>query len=144
MVVVEPNQLDKKVETKKKAADWIHDGIKRHENEQEKAKNARLVNRAKSPIVQGGDHGLAKYINDLHLIGFDEDEIDTMLKEVNIARMSEHVIELKNRVEDYLAHHAKHDHKDGDLLPHEHDDRMIPLKHRKRLDSRLQQELGFI
>ena len=34
----------------------------------------------------------AKYINDLHAIGFDEDEIDSMLKEVNIARMSEHVI----------------------------------------------------
>ena len=57
--------------------------------------------------------------------------------------MSEHVIELKNRVEEYLAHHNQHDHKDGDLLPHEHDDRMIPLKHRKRLDSRLQQDLGF-
>jgi len=119
----------------RKGADWIHDGIKQHEDEKIKAKNNRLVSRAKSPIQQ--DHGLAKYINDLHAIGFDEDEIDSMLKEVNIARMSEHVIELKHRVEQYLLHHNE-DHKDSDLLPHEHDEKMIPLKHRKALDSRLQ------
>ena len=43
----------------RKGADWIHDGIKQHEDEKIKAKNNRLVSRAKSPIQQ--DHGLAKF-----------------------------------------------------------------------------------
>ena len=126
----------------RKGADWIHQGIKQHEDEKQKAKNNRLVSRASSPIQK--DHGLAKYINDLHAIGFDEDEIDSMLKEVNIARMSEHVIELKNRVEKYLAeHNLEHPDHDENLLPHEHDEKMIPKKHRKALDSRLQKLMAL-
>lgn len=71
------------------------------------------------------DNGLAHYINDLHKIGFDEDEIESMLKEVNIARMSEHVSELKHRVENYLAEH-RHENHEPHEEEHSHDEKWIP------------------
>ena len=59
---------------------------------------------------------------------------------VNIARMSEHVSELKHRVEAYLAEH-RHDKLESDKLSrheeHRHDARWIPAIHRFELDSKL-------
>ena len=57
---------------------------------------------------------------------FDEDEIESMLKEVNIARMSEHVSELKRRVENYLAEHRHDNHEPHEDEPHSHDEKWIP------------------
>ena len=49
-----------------------------------------------------------------------------MLKEVNIARMSEHVSELKRRVENYLAEHRHDNHEPHEEEPHSHDEKWIP------------------
>lgn len=108
---------------KKKAPNWIDAGIEQHLEDQKKKPAQKLLGRVKEQ--KSADNGLAHYINDLHKIGFDEDEIESMLKEVNIARMSEHVSELKRRVENYLAEH-RHDNHEPHEEEHTHDEKWIP------------------
>ena len=109
---------------KKKVPNWIDAGIEKHLEDQKKKPAQKLLGRVKEQ--KPADNGLAHYINDLHKIGFDEDEIESMLKEVNIARMSEHVSELKRRVENYLAEHRHDNHEPHEDEPHSHDEKWIP------------------
>ena len=109
---------------KKKVPNWIDAGIEQHLEDQKKKPAQKLLGRVKEQ--KPADNGLAHYINDLHKIGFDEDEIESMLKEVNIARMSEHVSELKRRVENYLAEHRHDNHEPHEEEPHSHDEKWIP------------------
>ena len=109
---------------KKKIPNWIDAGIEQHLEDQKKKPAQKLLGRVKEQ--KPADNGLAHYINDLHKIGFDEDEIESMLKEVNIARMSEHVSELKRRVENYLVEHRHDNHEPHEEEPHSHDEKWIP------------------
>ena len=109
---------------KRKVPNWIDAGIEQHLEDQKKKPAQKLLGRVKEQ--KPADNGLAHYINDLHKIGFDEDEIESMLKEVNIARMSEHVSELKRRVENYLAEHRHDNHEPHEEEPHSHDEKWIP------------------
>ena len=118
-IVKEPKQVPKK-----KVPNWIDAGIEQHLEDQKKKPAQKLLGRVKEQ--KPADNGLAHYINDLHKIGFDEDEIESMLKEVNIARMSEHVSELKRRVENYLAEHRHDNHEPHEDEPHSHDEKWIP------------------
>jgi len=62
---------------------WIDEGIERHVAAMKEAPSKKILKRIKeneNEQVQS-DHGLAQYINELHKIGFDEDEIEAILKE---------------------------------------------------------------
>jgi len=121
----------------KKKISWIDEGIEKHAAELKQAPAKKLLARMKEEPPQS-DNGLAQYIDQLHKIGFDEDEIESILKEANIARMSEHVSELKNRVQSYLATHLhdKLDHHPSASQRH-HDEKWLPAIHREALDLKL-------
>lgn len=90
---------------------WIQNGIQEHRDELLKIKE----NKDLLPDVLPVDHemdqptdSLKKLLEKLHHIGYNEDEIENILGEVDISKMATHVQSLKDRVESYLKSH-RHD-----------------------------------
>ena len=84
IIVIEEEAISYTPETApqklKKKISWIDEGIEKHAAELKQAPAKKLLARMKEDPPQS-DNGLAHYIDQLHKIGFDEDEIESILKE---------------------------------------------------------------
>merc|ERR1712130_103798 len=136
---------------------WIERGIEQHKenaiSSSVAAQKDVLFDRLKTP-----EETLQALLEKLHQIGYNEDEIEKILSRGDISKLGSHVKELRQKVDEYIKVHRRHDavirspgrhaakpdssnhkpiHPIIDDHEHDHDDEIIPQVHRDQLNAEL-------